>query len=230
MISEAWTARQQPSLRFKVKSQEQTCLLSSGAFRKRALIKAMAYVWISWFELQKQNTSSRTHTLLWTVPSWWSCQENHQQILTHSPSPFPKYSLHGCFLKWPFLFWKHLSILVYVFNKDNLLKKTAQVCSMLGPNLCLTKPELIKLKKHTLFAEQSCCRVQENLFSFSVNQIQMYKHSKHILTLMQYFVCTIIWLNYCSLTKEYQSHSQTVLFHTFRIKRLEKKPNLLKTL
>lgn len=128
------------------------------------------------------------------------------------------------------MFWKHLSTQVYVLNKDNLLKKTAQVCSMLGPNLCLTKPELIKLKKHTLFAEQSCWSVQENLFSYSVNQIQMYKHFKHTVTLMQNFVCTVIWLNYCPLTKEYQSLSQTVLFHTFRIKRLEKKPNQLKAL
>lgn len=170
------------------------------------------------------------HILLWTVPSWWYCQENHQQILTHSPSPFSKYSLHGCFLKWPFVFWKHLSTQIYVLNKDNLLKKTAQASSVLGPNLCLTKPQLTKLKKHTFFAEQSCWSVQENLFSFSVNQIQKYKHSKHTVTLMQYFVCTIIWLNYCPLTKEYQSHSQTVLFHTFRIKRLEKKPNILKAL
>lgn len=66
---------------------------------------------------------------------------------------------------------------------------------MLGPNLCLSKPEVIKLKEHILFAEQSCWSGQENLFCFSINQIQMYKHSKHTLTLMQYFVCTIIWLN-----------------------------------
>lgn len=54
-----------------------------------------------------------------------------------------------------------------------------------------------------LFAEQSCCSVHENLFSFSVNQVQMYKHSKHTVTLMQYIVCTIILLNYCSLIKEH---------------------------
>lgn len=37
-----------------------TCRLSSGAFRKRALMRAMAYVWISWFDLKFCPASQQT--------------------------------------------------------------------------------------------------------------------------------------------------------------------------
>lgn len=36
-----------------------TCRLSSGAFRKSALMRAMAYVWISWFDLKDSPASEQ---------------------------------------------------------------------------------------------------------------------------------------------------------------------------
>lgn len=41
------------------KRRSLTCRLSSGAFRKSALMRAMAYVWISWFDLKDSPASEQ---------------------------------------------------------------------------------------------------------------------------------------------------------------------------